>query len=262
MASEEKNLHAGHRERVRERIREGGIDCLSDVEFLEYILFCSIPQGNTNPLAHKLINKFGSLERVFEATLDELMTVDGVGKKSADLISTYLPAFKRYTKKVSQPKGIYDTVEKVVQFFRNECMGNQVENSYALYLNQSKRKIKKVHFTKGTYNKTNIFIDQVVKEAITCNARYVIVAHNHTSGTVYPSEADCLTAISLDEALHTVKKDLLDFVVVDHLEAFSFQEKGLIDEYGISNPYSRPTFIGSENPLLRNGITIHDDDNF
>lgn len=262
MTTDGKNLHAGHRERVRERIREGGIDCLSDVEFLEYILFCSIPQGNTNPIAHKLINKFGSLERVFEATLDELLTVEGVGKKSADLISTYLPAFKRYTKKVSQPKAVYDSSEKIIRFFRNECMGHQVENSYALYLNQSKRKIKKVHFTKGTYNKTNIFVDQVVKEAITCNARYVVVAHNHTSGTVYPSEADCLTAISLDTALHTVKKDLLDFVVIDHFDAFSFNEKGLIDRNGISNPYLSHTFSPSSSSIFNMGATIHDDDDF
>ena len=235
---------------------------LSDVEFLEYILFCAIPQGNTNPIAHKLINKFGSLERVFEASLDELMTVEGVGKKSADLISTYLPAFKRYTKKVSQPKSVYDSTAKIIKFFQTECMGHQVENSYALYLNQSRRKIKKVHFTKGTYNKTNIFVDQVVKEAITSNARYVVVAHNHTSGTVYPSEADCITAIALDTALKTVKKDLLDFVVLDHFEYFSFFDKGLIDAAGIVNPYLRPSVKQSEKPNFFSGIGIHDDDDF
>lgn len=262
MSIDEKNLHAGHRDRVRERIREGGIDCLSDVEFLEYILFCSIPQGNTNPLAHRLINKFGSLERVFEASLDELMTVEGVGKKSADLISTYLPAFKRYTKKVSQPKSVYDTPEKLISFFRNECMGNQVEHSYALYLNQSKKLIKKVHFTKGTFNKTNIFIDQVVKEAITTNARYVVVAHNHTSGNVYPSEADCLTAGSLDDALHTVKKNLFDFIVIDHFDAFSFYEKGLITENGIINPYISATPPTSMSSLFFGTAGIHDDDDF
>lgn len=262
MATEDKNLHAGHRERVRERIKTGGINCLSDVEFLEYILFCTIPQGNTNPIAHKLINTFGSIERVFEASLDQLMAVEGIGKKSAELLSTYLPAFKRYTQKVSQPKTAYDSPDKVIKYFQNECMGHQVEHSYALYLNQSHRIIKNVHFTKGTFNKTSIFVDQVVKEAITLNARYVVVAHNHTSGTVYPSQADCITSQSLEKALNLVKKELMDFVILDHFDYFSFYDHKMLGNFIDVNPYTGSTDEKGKAPASMFSLGIHDDDAF
>ena len=259
-----KNLHQGHRERVRERINKGGLECLSDIETLEYLLFFTIPRENTNTIAHNLINTFGSFKRVLEATPDELMRVEGIGQKSAALISSYLPLFQRYQRHCLKPKStIYNSTDKILKFFQNECMGKQVENSYALYLNQSRRIIKLTHFTKGTFNQTQIFVDQVVKEAITLNARYVIVAHNHTSGNVFPSEADCNTAVDLFNALQLVEKDLADFVIVDHFDDFSFVEHDIITEEGITNIYKRPSKLFSmQNDFPEFSSLVQDDEDF
>ncbi len=256
------NLHKGHRERVRERIEKGGFDCLSDIEILEYILFFSIPRSDTNLLAHRLLKTFASFEGVLEASKDELMTVEGIGQKSAHLLSSYLPVFRYYQMACSKPKSIeYDRTDKVLNFFKNKCLGNKVECSYALYLNQSKRIIKLVHFSKGTFNKTQIFVDQVVKESLTLNARYVVVAHNHTSGSTYPSEADANTAEAIFHALKLVEKSLMDFVIVDHFDGFSFAENGILTESNIINIYQRPQYGLTSKPNPAKPI-FHDDDDF
>ena len=118
MSSE--SLHAGHRERVRQRIEKGSFECLSDIEVLEYVLFFSIPRADTNALAHKLINHFGSFERVIEATAQELLAVDGIGNKSAQLLSSYLPVFRFYHQCCIKPdKMTFDKSDRVLKYFQN-----------------------------------------------------------------------------------------------------------------------------------------------
>lgn len=259
---EKECIHAGHRERVRQRIEKGSFDCLSDVEMLEYMLFFSIPRADTNVLAHNLLSHFGSFARVIEASEKELLMVDGIGKKSAQLISSYLPVFRFYHQQcINARKETFDRTDKILHYFQNLALGEQVEHAYAMYLNQSKRLIKTVHFTKGTYNKTVIFADQVVKEAITHNARYVVVAHNHTAGTCFPSEADNRTAEELYNALMLVKKELSDFVIVDHFDGYSFKENGIIGPGKIRNIYKRPEPTDPA-PNYTGSFTIQDDEDF
>ncbi len=240
MSSE--SIHAGHRDRVRQRIEKGSFECLSDIEMLEYMLFFSIPRADTNVLAHNLIKHFGSFQRVIEASAQELLAVDGIGNKSAQLLSSYLPVFRFYHQCCIKPdKLTFDKTEKAIKYFQNITLGEQVEHAYAMYLNQSKRIIKVVHFSRGTYNETQIFIDQVVKEAITHNARYVVIAHNHTAGSCFPSEADIRTASNIFQALNLVKKELMDFLIVDHFDDYSFVENGILTKEGVRNIYARPT---------------------
>lgn len=260
---EKENLHAGHRERVRERIEKGTFECLSDVEILEYILFFAIPRADTNLLAHRLLKAFTSFEGVLEASKEELLTVEGIGSKSAHLLSSFLPVFRYYQLACSKPKSIeYNSSEKILTYFKSKCLGNKVECSYALYLNQSKKIIKLIQFSKGTFNKTQIFVDQVVKESLTLNARYVVVAHNHTAGTVYPSEADANTAYAIYHALKLIEKSLMDFVIVDHFNGFSFAENGIISEENIINIYQRPQFGSAQNCTNPADAVFHDDDDF
>lgn len=257
------SIHAGHRERVRQRIEKGSFECLSDVEMLEYILFFSIPRSDTNALAHSLLTHFGSFERVIEATEKELLAVKGVGNKSAQLISSYLPVFRFYHQQcIHADKKTFDRSDKLLHYFQNLALGQQVEHAYAMFLNQSKRIIKTVLFTKGTYNKTVIFADQVVKEAITHNARYVVVAHNHTAGTCFPSEADNNTAKEIYNALLLVKKELLDFVIVDHFDGYSFKENGIIVPGSIRDIYQRPAPQDSTPPAYTGSFSIQDDEDF
>ena len=81
------NQHEGHRSRLKETCIENGIDSMNDINALELLLFFAIPRADTNPLAHKLLDRFGSLDGVFKASREELMEVDGIGENAALLLT-------------------------------------------------------------------------------------------------------------------------------------------------------------------------------
>ena len=81
------NIHDGHRKRVRERYMKTGLSGMNEHEILELVLFYSRARGDTNELAHRLINAFGSLSGVFESTPEELMSIPGVGEQTAVLLN-------------------------------------------------------------------------------------------------------------------------------------------------------------------------------
>ncbi len=229
-------IHSGHRARVREKIMQNGsFSNMLDHEFLEFLLFQSIPRGDTNPLAHKILDTFGSLNKVFEASYLELMQVEGVGEATALHIASYLEAVKRYLKGTAVKNKYLDDTMYIKEYFQALCMGNKYECAYAAFLNKAKALIKTEKLSEGSVDMTGIYIDRVAELALFHKASYVIVAHNHTSGNVRPSPNDVLNADLLMSALLDIRKTLLDFVIVDHLDAFSFVDNGIIAENRVIN---------------------------
>lgn len=232
-------IHSGHRARVREKVKQSGsFSNMLDHEFLEFLLFQSIPRGDTNPLAHKILDKFGSLNKVFEASYLELMQVEGVGEATALHIASYLEATKRYLSGTTSKNQIFNDTSYIKEYFQALCMGNKYECAYAAFLNKSKALIKTEKLSEGSVDTTGFYIDKVVELALFHKASYVVIAHNHTSGNVNPSPNDVLNADLLMSALLGVRKFLLDFVIVDHLEAFSFLDNGIIKSNHVISPFS------------------------
>lgn len=126
--AETKNVHAGHRKRMRERFMNGGFTNYQPHEVLEQLLFESVPRGNTNTTAHLLLDRFGSLDGVFRATKEELMTIHGIGEKSAELILSVYPKIGQ--KMLNQFKSadsitIYDIVIMIDWFIR-QCRNDRI----------------------------------------------------------------------------------------------------------------------------------------
>ena len=118
------NPHSGHRERLRQRFAENGItERTPDHEILEFLLFYSIPRINTNDIAHRLIDRFGSLAGVFEASEAELLKVEGIGKNSAVLIKSMLPIMKKYMSSKNEKTKKFSNVEEVGDFLLMEYLG-------------------------------------------------------------------------------------------------------------------------------------------
>ena len=88
--------HAKHRERMRTRFLEHGLDNFADHEVLELLLFYAVPRGDVNPLAHRLLDEFGSLANVLEAETPDLCRVEGMGEKTAAFLHLLPPMFRRY----------------------------------------------------------------------------------------------------------------------------------------------------------------------
>lgn len=236
------NVHTGHRNRVREKLlSNSSFDSMLDHELLEFILFQSIPQGDTNPIAHNLINKFGSLNNVLEASAFELMQVEGIGKVTALHLASYLAVTKRYLLRNLEPKQSFEEIEELAEFIQALCMGNKYETAYVLFLDKSKKLIRYEKVSEGGIASTTIYTDKIVASAVLHKAYYIVLGHNHPSGNVRPSTADVVNTKQLLEALINVRKFLLDSIIVSNVEWYSMAKTGVLVKNHIVDPFANNT---------------------
>ena len=207
-------MHTGHRQRLKQRFLEEGLASFQDHEVLELLLFYAIPQGDTNPLAHRLIEKFSSLQGVFNAPIEDLCEVKGVKEHTAVFIKT-LPAFSQFYQSlaVREKKTIqtsYDAGSYVCGM-----IGSLINEVFAVICLDTQRKVLAFEIIEeGTVSQANVSPRKVVECAIRHNASSVILAHNHPSGSLCASENDRILTARLCDLLEG-----MDIVVVDHIIA-------------------------------------------
>lgn len=210
----EPNVHAGHRDRMKDRYLESGAESFATHELLEMLLYYGIPQKDTNSLAHDMINRFGSLEGVISATPEELMLIPGIKKHAAVLISLVAEINRRcLTEKMSR-RVLLNTQEKLEQYIKPILNMLSVEKLYALFLDNSLKLIKCVCISEGTVNANNPNVKKIVQSALHYNAANVIMAHNHPGGLAIPSKEDHATTHDIDVALRLMDIELIEHFIV------------------------------------------------
>ena len=222
------NTHDGHRIRMREKLESGNLADLPEHEQLEILLFSVIPRGNTNEIAHELLKKFGSIYGVLSADISSLLEVDGIGARVADFLHN-LPAVLGV---VMRSKISYETDNKFLlndintlkDYLFSLFSDTVSERAYILFLNKRFRLIKFEKISDGSLEQVYIDISKAVRRAILNNAAYVVLTHNHPSGSVMPSDADISSTRELDEALNTVGIGLLDHIIIGGDSYYSFRE--------------------------------------
>ncbi len=190
---EKNNIHKGHRERMFEKFDKYGPDAFHDHELLEILLFHVIPQANTNPIAHELINRFGKFHNVFEAPAEELCKVNGMGPKSARYIKELCALIARYEKSRSQADNDSARLlnrRLIAEYFIPEFTGKTEETLFAAFLDSKGRVIKCEELGRGSNTQVNIDPGTIVRRAVIYNAVGVILAHNHPNGPPLPSPED------------------------------------------------------------------------
>jgi len=213
MPKKEGNLHAGHRSRVKEEFLRRGLDSLPEHRVLELLLFYAIPQGDTNVLAHRLIERFGSLAGVMDASVEELCAVPGVGEHTAVLLRLIPGLCGRYVASRSAVGEIADNSARVREVLEPYFFGARNEMVYLVCLD-GKRKVLGVRkITEGSINAAEVTSRRIVEEAMSLRAAAVILAHNHVSGIALPSNEDCSTTRYLKRVLEPIGIELLDHVV-------------------------------------------------
>lgn len=211
-----KNVHAGHRDRMRDRYLEGGAVSFASHELLEMLLFYGIPQKDTNALAHAMIDHFGSLEGVISATPEELMSIQGIKKHAAVLISLVTEITRRCEMEKLSTRMLLDTDTKVEQYVKPLLVNLSIEKLYALLLDNSLRLIRCVCISEGTVNANNPNIRDIAATAFRHNASGVILAHNHPSGLAIPSKEDLAMTRDIEVALRLLQINLVEhFIVAD-----------------------------------------------
>ena len=206
------SIHKDHRQRVRERYLKEGLDGFSEVQVLELLLFYVIPRQDTNPIAHRLIDRFGSLHQVLEAPVEELEKVEGIGPNAALLLSLITAVARVYAVNRTEKQKILRTIEDCGEYLKSFFIGRRSEMVYLLCLDAKCKVLGCREIGEGSVNSANVPIRRIVETALGLNATSVVLAHNHPSGIALPSGEDVLTTHRVAAALSTV-----DIVLVDHI---------------------------------------------
>ena len=234
--------HAGHRVRLRARYLQEGLDGFEPHEMLELLLTYAIPRVNTNPIAHRLIEHFGSLHGVLEANPEELEQVTGVGASAATLISMLVPLFRAYEREKSRPRKKIGTYEELTAYCRSLFLGATAEKFYLLSLDaQLKLKSTKLLFS-GTPSEVPVNSRMIVQELIRQNATGAVITHNHPSGSSRPSQEDVRITQDLYSLLQGMGIRLYDHIIVSGAEIYSFSRGGYL-------PCGGENAAGSQEPL-------------
>ncbi len=224
-----KSLHTGHRKRVIKKYMEHGLDSFAEHEVLEIMLFFSVPRIDTNPLAHRLINEFGSLQNVLSATAEDLKRVEGVGDNTATLISLFR-AIREYQNTHLFQKSVKFNETAEFGMFCVEYFSAHIEESAIMLALDPRSRLKKVSvISKGTINETYFNVSKIVKDALNLRATGIIIAHNHPDGSLQPSSSDVILTKDLRELLANVHIDLVDHIICNDKYFTSFRERGLFD---------------------------------
>ena len=208
------SLHKGHRDRLKSRFLEEGLDGFTDIQVLELLLFFVIPRRDTNPIAHNLLNRFGSLTQVLEADVEELKKVEGIGQEAAVFLHL-MPAAGRYylVDKTMQCK-VLKTIDQCGEYLLPYFFGRKVETVFLLCLDAKCKVLCCKEVGEGSVNSAGISIRKIVETALGANATSVVLAHNHPSGVAVPSYEDVQTTHRIASALRAVDVHLVDHIVV------------------------------------------------
>jgi len=224
----EKHDHAGHRKRFRERFLKTGLDGFAEHEALELLLSYGIPRKNVNPLAHKLIKHFGSFHGVFDASVEDLKNVEGIGESAAILIKLVLSLNRQCEISRTKDIVIINSTEKAGKFLVPKLSAYRDEVVYMLCLDSKLKVLSCKEMFKGSVNSANINMRKLVENAFSSNAVNVILAHNHLSGVKQPSREDVETTRRVAAALSAVDIRLTDHIIVVGEEYVSMADEGYI----------------------------------
>ena len=219
------SIHDGHRQRLRERFLREGLDGFTEIQALELLLFYAIPRKDTNPLAHELLRRFGTMARVMDAPIRKLTEVDGITENVAALLKLVREVERRYL--ISQGEEIIintipDCCEYLSRFFR----GRKNETVYLMSLDAKLKVLSCREVGEGSINYASVPIRRCVEMALEDGATSVILAHNHPSGIAVPSNDDISTTRRLAMALSAVEIQLVDHIVVADEEYVSMVQSG------------------------------------
>ena len=217
----------GHRNRVRERYLNTGLDTFQDYEALELLLFYAIPRKDTKSTAKNLIAHFGSLPAVLDATVEELTEADL--SPNAAILLKLVPDMNRYYAVKTDGAGqkVHSTSDAgriLCAMFRHE----QTESVRLLCLNAGGKVLKLALLNEGDINAVHFSVRKIVETALSAKAVSVILAHNHPGGTLTPSREDLDATNSAKAALSTVGIQLLDHLIISGDSYCSLREEGYL----------------------------------
>ncbi|MBE6800087.1 MAG: hypothetical protein E7529_02645 [Ruminococcaceae bacterium] len=210
----EKNIHSGHRKRVKANVIKNGFSQLEEHKLLELMLFYSIPREDTNELAHKLINHFGSFEEVFQADVEKLKRVDGVGDNTAVMIAAMGETFNRISKAKPPKKRVYKNTDDLKDLAVTLLKGEKNEKVILMCFDTKKTLKRYTVISEGDESSSEIDMKEIMKNLLDSDSSVAVLAHNHPKSSAEPSGFDVDSTRMVCVTLRKIGYALADHIIV------------------------------------------------
>ena len=224
----DKPHYLGHRERLRERLLEGGPEALPDYELLEFLLFAARPRGDTKPLAKELLKRFGGLAGVLAASPEALLKAPGMGEASAAQLLAVRQAGLRLLRAEIAEKPVIGSWQKLLDYCNAAGGFVETEEFRLLFLDRKNALIADERQQRGTIDHVPVYPREVVKRALDLGASSIIMVHNHPSGDLTPSRGDIEMTREVVKAAAVVGLSVHDHVIIGRGKHVSFKSLGLL----------------------------------
>ena len=233
--------HSGHRDRLRNRfIKDGNFENFEPHNILELLLFYSIPRRDTNEIAHELINKFGSLSGVFDASYDDLINYGNVSPNTACLIKSILPISSAYNNDKTNGKTTLRGIDEIVNFVKKKYRGETTERLSVTSLDNVGNLISFDFLSEGSESSVAVEPKEFVKLLLRTRATMCVIAHNHPGNLALPSSCDAMATRVLVNAGCAIGVRVMDHLIIAGDDCVSMRKskeyiscfKNVEDNYG------------------------------
>jgi len=220
--------HLGHRDRLRLRYKDNGNDALADYELLELLLFSAIPRKDVKPIAKDLIASFGSLHKMFEASIETLCQVKGISENTAVFIKAIHGLHVKAMQQDLSEKPILTNWDRLIAYCHAAMAEDSIEQFRVLYLNRKNILIEDEIHASGTIDGAAVYIREIMKKAMNLGATSLILVHNHPSGDPTPSGVDIDLTNQIYAAAKHLNIELHDHLIISRSGHTSLKNMGLI----------------------------------
>ncbi len=231
MASEkqkDKPHYSGHRQRLKDRFRNGGVTAVADYELLELLLYSAIPRRDVKPLAKELISHFGSFSEVISAPAERLKDISGIGDNVITALKLVEAAAQMLAQGKIMDKPVLSNWQALVDYCQIQMGHLKKEQFRILFLDRKNRLIADEKQQEGTIDHTPVYPREVIKRALELHATAIILVHNHPSGDPTPSRDDVDMTKRIEEAGRQLGVLLHDHLIISKSGQTSLKTMGLI----------------------------------
>ena len=221
-------IHDGHREKMRQRFMTGGLDAFADHEILELLLYYAIPRRDTNPIAHALMERYGSLPAVLAAPMEDLKRTEGIGESAAVLLHLVPQVCRRARLAQVGEDQVLNSSERAGAYLLECFDGESREVIYQLCLDRKGKLLACKRLGEGNVASADLDVRRLVENAILTGASAVILAHNHPSGVALPSDGDYTATMRVRAALNAIGIELADHIIVADGDFVSMANSGYL----------------------------------
>ena len=221
----------GHRERLRKRFLEGGLERFSDEEAIEFLLTLGTPRGDLRLSAREALKRFGGLSSVLSAPLEKLIEIKGIGPKNALYLKLVHQVARRYLRDKAEANAFFGSSSAVFDYLFHSMRDLKREVFKVLFLNRKNELILDKDLFFGTLTGSAVYPREVMTLALEHRAAGLVLVHNHPSGDPAPSPEDHSLTRDMVWAARLLSIQILDHIVIGNNAYYSYADEGLIKQY-------------------------------